>query len=402
MKFLAQPATEGRLGDLLKDQFAQEWKHFRAAVAFARRSGTRHIADALHAFSRESSVEIIVGIDHLGTSFEGLNELLKSVQPDGKIFILHNRLPHTFHPKMFIFHSDSKARILIGSGNLTEGGLFTNYEAGVSFDLDLSEEKSGKLFQNIMSAMDQWTNANSEISHELDDALLAGLANAGLVPLEALAGNTIKDGTEASDSDEGSSNADSAQKNAERGGLPFGYLTVPKAPSVPKGAESAKNIAGAFVGASQAQDGFVMTLQKTDVGVGQTSAGTSRRSPEIFIPLVARDANPGFWDWPEAFVEDPTKANKFDRRNVLMRIGGKIVPVNMMTWPDKSDFRIRSEELRSAGNIGDILRMEKMGNHSSYDYYVEIIPKGTTHYQIYDAICNQPVRPPSKKRYGYY
>ncbi len=31
--------------------------------------------------------------------------------------------------------------------------------------------------------------------------------------------------------------------------------------------------------------GFVMTLQKTDVGRGQTTAGTSARSPEIFIPL---------------------------------------------------------------------------------------------------------------------
>ena len=30
-----------------------------------------------------------------------------------------------------------------------------------------------------------------------------------------------------------------------------------------------------------------MTLQQTDVGTGQVTEGTSRRSPEIFIPLVA-------------------------------------------------------------------------------------------------------------------
>ena len=37
---------------------------------------------------------------------------------------------------------------------------------------------------------------------------------------------------------------------------------------------------------------FLMTLQRTDVGVGQTTTGTSRRSPEIFVPLSARDAAP--------------------------------------------------------------------------------------------------------------
>ena len=144
-----------------------------------------------------------------------------------------------------------------------------------------------------------------------------------------------------------------------------------------------------------------MTLRRTDVSVGQTSAGTSRRSPEIFIPLSARDANPGFWKWPDAFTRDPNRPDKLDRSNVRMSLGGQIISVNMMTWPEKHDFRLHSEALRSAGNIGDIMRMERVNTENNFEYYVEIIPKGTTQFSLYLALCTVPVRN-SKKYYGYY
>jgi hypothetical protein len=84
-----------------------------------------------------------------------------------------------------------------------------------------------------------------------------------------------------------------------------------------------------------------------------------------------------------------------------MRIGGSIAEVNMMTWPDKHDFRLRSEILRSAGSVGDILRLERAEAGSHLDYYVEIVPKGTSEYVRRQAQCDRPVRN-SNKRYGYY
>ena len=144
-----------------------------------------------------------------------------------------------------------------------------------------------------------------------------------------------------------------------------------------------------------------MTLQRTDVGHGQTTEGTARRSPEIFIPLTARDAAPRFWGWPELFVEDPEKPGKMDRRGVRMRIGGDEATVNMMTWPDKHDFRLRSEALRRAGRVGDILRIERVEGENNFDYYVEIIPSGTSEYQRRLAQCTGTA-PRSPKRFGYY
>ena len=84
-----------------------------------------------------------------------------------------------------------------------------------------------------------------------------------------------------------------------------------------------------------------------------------------------------------------------------MRLGGTTVGVNMMYWPDKHDLRLRSEALRSAGNIGDILRMEKVSPAAGYEYYVEMVPQGTSQHAVYLALCRQAVRN-SKKKYGYY
>jgi len=147
--------------------------------------------------------------------------------------------------------------------------------------------------------------------------------------------------------------------------------------------------------------GFMMTLMRTDVGVGQTTPGTSRRSPEIFIPLTARNRHPEFWGWQSRFTEDPSKPGKFDRWNVPVRIGGEVVNVNMMTWPDKHDFRLRSETLRSAGQEGDIIRIERVDEDLGFVYYVEIIPRGTSEYEAYLAMCANPT-PNSEKKWGYY
>ena len=146
---------------------------------------------------------------------------------------------------------------------------------------------------------------------------------------------------------------------------------------------------------------FVMTLQQTDVGVGQTAKGTSRRSPEIFIPLAARDAHPRFWNWPDAFELDPDRPGKRDWRGARIQLGGEIAVVNMMTWPDKHDFRLRSEALRSAGNVGDILRIEKADPSSGCDYEAEVIRQGTDRYSMHLARCRESVRN-SQKKYGYY
>ena len=81
---------------------------------------------------------ISVGIDQGGTSAEGISDLLMAVQPTGEVRVFHNEAPTnpTFHPKVYLFAKEAAAECFIGSSNLAEGGLFTNYEAFVHLRQD--------------------------------------------------------------------------------------------------------------------------------------------------------------------------------------------------------------------------------------------------------------------------
>ena len=74
----------------------------------------------------------------------------------------------------------------------------------------------------------------------------------------------------------------------------------------------------------------------------------------------------------------------------------------MMTWPDKHDFRLRSEALRSAGSIGDILRLEKADATIGFDYLAHIVPQGTQEHRHYLAFCVNRTKGRSNKLWGYY
>lgn len=393
MEFIYQPASANRLGDYLKANLSapRPWTQFRAAVAFAKRSGTKHIAPSLGDFAEENQVEIIVGIDHRGTSFEGLSDLIEAVAPHGRVIVFHNRLPYTFHPKIYLFKSDTAAEVILGSGNLTEGGLFTNYEAALRLSFDLTDSIEAARLRSIEDVLDAWANPALGTAQILDETILNRLLDLDLVPKEALAAPEMRD-TMAPQS----TAAGNVEDEVETEPL-FAARPEPRAPTTPRSTK-AEEVGKPRTGTK----GFVMTLHRTDVGVGQTTTGTSRRSPEIFIPLSARNANPNFWKWPHAFIPDPSKQGKSDRSNVRMSLDGQIISVNMMNWPDKHDFRLRNEALRNAGSVGDIMLMEKVDDLAcDFEYYVEIISKGTSQFSVYRAFCTESV-PNSEKRYGYY
>ena len=390
MEFVHQPASSYRLGDFLTTNLTKPWTHLRAAVAFVKTSGTRHVVGPLTAFARNAQVEIIAGVDHCGTSFEGLKDLLDAVSPEDKVIVFHNPLRFTFHPKIYLFKSSTAADLIIGSGNLTQGGLYTNYEAAVRMRLDLSVTADASVLASVETVLNTWADLNAGTALLLNDLLLSRLTAVGLVPLEAQTADE-HDPVPSPSIGEGYSPVS----------LPFTPRPEPAAPTPSPHMTSRRLATEGASGTAPPAIGFLMTLQRTDVGVGQTTAGTSKRSPEIFIPLVARNANPGFWNWPDGFESDPNNPAKLDRRDVPMRLGGRLIHVNMMHWPAKHDFRLRSEALRSAGNIGDILRLEEMPSEANCEYYAEVIPQDTIHHTRYDALCRHTVRN-SQKRYGYY
>lgn len=389
-----QPTGSIQLGSYLERALRDpQWDQFHAAVAFAKYSGVSQIEEALAQFvHRGGRVRISVGVDLRGTSREGLEALLGAVGPENEVWICHNEARSTFHPKVYLFANDRTADALVGSGNLTEGGLYTNYEAAWRLTLDLTDPEDRGLYEEIVGVLDSWCDPDLGTSRLLDAEFLEQLVDRGYVPDEAR--------SHAVDSSEDAEERSGGEKESLFARVPF-----PRPPRrgtrVREHQRTATERETEGV-VSVVNRGFVMTLQQTDVGVGQITPGTSRRSPEIFVPLRARDADPEFWGYPGEFVEDPGREGKMDRRGVRVRLGGEVIEVNMMTWPVKHDFRLRSEALRSAGNVGDILRLEHAGEGiREFDYYAEIIPQGTSDYEEYFALCTEEV-PNSNRRYGYY
>jgi hypothetical protein len=86
MQIIAQPDGSIRLGEYLTTHLQEtDWSEFRAAIAFVKLSGVRHIETLLSEFSRRARVIISVGINHGGTSMEGLRALLNALEGRGEV-----------------------------------------------------------------------------------------------------------------------------------------------------------------------------------------------------------------------------------------------------------------------------------------------------------------------------
>lgn len=421
MEFITQPFGTVRLGDFLLGHLSDpQWTIFRAAIAFVKRSGTQFIQRPLQDFSGRAQAKISVGIDLYGTSKEGLRDLLQATS-GGDVFVYRNNGPYTFHPKVYVFKSPQRADVLVGSGNLTGGGLFTNYEASLAITLDLTTSEDANFLETVEATLDLWSHPQQGVCYVVTSELIDQLVASGLVYTEAeLVATQQTRGlpTRATTGDGGTRPIATPPL--------FIAVTVPRPPTIARAevteteitAEadeipsatiiSPPGIVPLAVGGASC---FVMTLQNTDVGHGQTTKGTSRRSPEVFIPLAALDQNPAFWTFPKQFTADVkwNKANpkfrrnglgKMDRMNVPMRVG-TVQLVRMFFNPRKGDFRLGNEALRSSGNIGDIIFIRRVDLINGFEYDVQVAPQGSPLFQQLAPFCNTQVGH-SAKQFGYF
>ena len=187
--FIIQPTGTFRLGDFLKQSLANpQWSEFRAAIAFVKQSGTKHIRQPLESFSKQGGkVKVSAGIDAGGTSLEGLKDFLEAVEDRGQVFVFKNANSSTFHPKVYLFKNEKEAELLVGSGNLTEGGLFTNYEAGLLLKLSFDVNEHAELLTTVEDALDAWSTPTDGLCYQLDLDFLQKLVEEEYLPDERAA-----------------------------------------------------------------------------------------------------------------------------------------------------------------------------------------------------------------------
>ena len=116
-------------------------------VAFANKAGVELIAAELGRAG--DRVDVFVGIRNGITTKEGLLALLNT---GVNVHCVDTGARHlVFHPKFYVARSDARAIVVVGSANLTLGGLNNNIESSVVLDLDLSRDEDLEFLESIVT-----------------------------------------------------------------------------------------------------------------------------------------------------------------------------------------------------------------------------------------------------------
>ncbi|TBN58178.1 hypothetical protein EYE40_12700 [Glaciihabitans arcticus] len=180
-EFLSGPFHEGtsvrsRLQRHLSDET------FSAAVfsvAWVKRSGLRLIEHEVRAFTARARLDVLVGIDARGASTEGLRAILELGMTAR---VIHSPTGGIYHPKVYLFRGSDRANVIIGSSNLTSGGLLNNYETAADISLDLTLPDDAAFLAEIDDYLARATGDATTV--DLTMPLIDDLHTAGLVPNE--------------------------------------------------------------------------------------------------------------------------------------------------------------------------------------------------------------------------
>lgn len=139
------------ISDILKN--AEE---ITIAVAFLKLAGAALLTQLLDKrLEAGAEVEVFVGTDFFLTSPEALDQLLslKQRHPICKVLIAE-QASATFHPKAYVARRGDQYRSLIGSANLTSGGLSSNEELSLCVTHATSDPLTGQLIANFKQYRD--------------------------------------------------------------------------------------------------------------------------------------------------------------------------------------------------------------------------------------------------------
>jgi len=145
MKLMNQPFN-GQLGNqLIKLLDSPNYHTLNIVVAFAKSSGVLRIKNSLENFRKRGGiVNAYVGVDLGVTSYEALTALLLCTD---SLNVVHSENGQTFHTKIYQFLGKEKGIIVVGSHNLTGGGLWTNFESSAHISLDMSNPKDTEILR---------------------------------------------------------------------------------------------------------------------------------------------------------------------------------------------------------------------------------------------------------------
>ena len=184
LRFIGQPfADGGQIGRAITDALgapgaARLW----IATAWGKQSGLGRIRSAVAEFRAAGGTsEVIVGIDEGGATREGLVRLVW--RPSTKSSSTTTRGRGRLIRKLYAVDADASCTLIVGSGNLTKGGLYTNYEA--AFVLDARQGEPEWAVRNHARTYFDALLSGGDAIRPLNEELIGLLAEEGWVTSEA-------------------------------------------------------------------------------------------------------------------------------------------------------------------------------------------------------------------------
>src|SRR4030042_3894760 len=116
----------------------------RIAVAFVSQRGLEMISSSInHTMDKGANIEFLVGLDMRTTEPEALQSLyILSKKNDNFSLYCHASLTPSslYHPKLYLLKDQDKVISIIGSSNLTQGGLSKNIEVNLVIKATVRDE----------------------------------------------------------------------------------------------------------------------------------------------------------------------------------------------------------------------------------------------------------------------
>jgi HKD family nuclease len=173
--FIGQPYRDWQCGStFLSDALADPTiNRLLVLSAWVRESGLALIAPDLRALrDRGGKVDFFLGVDLKGSTVQGFRlagELASTIS------VVHDH-SGTFHPKVYLATGPSVGYALIGSNNLTAGGLSFNYEGALGLRFRTSEKPD---FLKSIDLLSKRLSQDKEVCKRLTPALLKRLVAEG-------------------------------------------------------------------------------------------------------------------------------------------------------------------------------------------------------------------------------
>lgn len=398
---------QNSLAVVLVDQLLKTppFQSFHFAAAWARLGGVELINPGLKAFPGHTVG--VIGVNARNTSYEALFGLFERLN---ELWVFYKHPRQTFHPKIYLFspnvEENLRAVVIVGSSNLTTGGLVTNFEAVWYQELNPREPKDSTSIIQLQNYFIELMD--SVYCHRVEDVeFLVTLLRGRYISTERRLRLSSRRLTHLSNQRA----RETILPTAPPPPVSRGSLIVVPDPLIDEMEEAEEVIDEIGIQEVERYDTlfYVRTLTPNDVSKAH------RVTPGTWEPdlgLEARDEHPEFWGWPDKY--ETIHSERVEWRTLAVyhsRIMPEGVVSELCLWyrperpghPAEHRFRpdshIRGSIVPPDFDVDSIMIVQRLPESSDAEFRVDFVTTRDPEHQDYSQYLTI-TKPRHRRGYG--